>query len=137
MDIEKELQALHRNLMSVTSNYYVSQKQIGVLIYLMLQGLPDRKDRGLRIAVLRAWIGKPMHEMYNVDVMSTKNISGPIASFLIDLLRKSGTDEYVLSKYGCQLIEATAKYVQPTLITTQGIKQSNEAHSEVPTRIQA
>ena len=55
MDIEYELQALHRNLLSTTGDYYVTKKQVFALLYLMVQGLPDRKDRKTRIAVLRAW----------------------------------------------------------------------------------
>lgn len=123
MNIEYELQALHRNLKSALGSYYVTRRQVGALVYLMLQGLPDRKDRPLRIAVLREWIGEPMKTLHNIDVQSTKNITGPMASFLIEILSEPNNPEMILSKYGHKLIEATARYVQSTNSTNQVIGQ--------------
>lgn len=137
MDITHELSALHRNLLSTPGRqYFVSRKQIGSLVCLMMQGLPDRKDRDLRIAVLRAWIADSMKQLFDVEVESTKNISGPIASFLIDLLREPNNPEMVLNDYGHELIEETAKFVQTTRAAPKTPTQS-EASSKVPARVRA
>lgn len=110
MKIEDELYALKQNLLSVNEIRYVSAAQVKALASLITQGL-EHKNRDMRIAVLRVWANDAMKQIVGIEINSGKNITSPIASFLISLLKDPEPDMWTLSPYGQTLIRETEKYV--------------------------
>lgn len=111
MNIEQELEALHTNLLANTDIRYVSQKQLGGLNGLIRKGVED-KSREMRIAILEKWAGEPMRRIANVQEFTTsKNITSPVATFLINLLIVPDSSPWKLSQYGKELIRETEKLV--------------------------
>jgi hypothetical protein len=111
MEINSELEALRQNLLADTSLRYISSKQVGALNGLIRQGLED-KARRMRLNVLREWTGEAMKRIASVEVASTKNLTAPVATFLINLLLEPGSTPWRLSDYGKQLIEQTEKRIK-------------------------
>lgn len=118
MNLADELEAIHRNLTSLDTNRYVTKPQIGAIIMLLQEGI-GKVNRPLRIAVLRAFIAKPMKRMCNVNVQSTKNITGEMASFLIEMLKDPRKPDIRLSAFGQRLITETVKYVEENNLTSE------------------
>lgn len=111
MEISNELDALRENLLADTSIEYVSQLQIGGLNGLIRKGLQD-KSREMRIAVLREWAGDAMWKIARQEINSAKNLTAPVASFLINLLLVPDSTPWRLSSYGKNLIEYTEKSIK-------------------------
>ena len=106
-----EIEALRDNLLANTEIRYISLKQIGGLNGLIRQGL-EEKTRDMRILVLREWAGDAMWAIERQVINSTKNLTSPIASFLINLLKEDDSTPWRLSDYGQRLISITEKAVK-------------------------
>ena len=85
MDLQVELEAIHENLTADTRLLYISQKQAQSLASLMTQGLGEGATKAMRIRALQIIAGPAMKEIYSPThvITSTKNLTGPVASFLI------------------------------------------------------
>lgn len=104
MDIQAELEAHTANLKAVGGiEPYVTQKQVQGIVSLMRQAFPERDQR---IAVLRLIAGPAMQAVAGVEITSTKNLTGRMASYLIEQLREPGSTPWKLSGYGQRLLEA-------------------------------
>lgn len=103
-DFEAELAAMQ---WVISSDYnklvYVSQKQVQGLNALLNQGLSD-KSRDVRIAVVRRLVGEVAKTITGVEVLSTKNLTSPIASYLIEQLKEPDSIPWRLSEHGRWLI---------------------------------
>jgi len=107
MEILVELDALHENLKANPElQPYVTQKQVQGLASLMGQGLED-KSRENRITVLRLLAGPALFDICGVLITSTKNLTGKMASFLIDQLLEPDSNPWRLSEYGRELLSQT------------------------------
>jgi hypothetical protein len=118
MIIEIELEALHENLLAQNRIAYVTLEQIGGLNGLIRKGL-ENKSRMMRIKVLKKWAEPAMKQLTGVTIESSKNLTLPIASFLINLLIEPDTSPWELSSYGKELISETEKLV----LKEMGIEQ--------------
>lgn len=110
MDIESELEALKQNLLADTRIIYCTPQQIGGLNGLIRKGL-ENKSRTVRIAVLKRLAGEAMESIHGVPFESSKALTSPAASFLINLLLEPDTRPWELSSYGRNLIMETEKLV--------------------------
>lgn len=120
MNIERELEALHDNLLANTELRYVSLRQLGGLNGLIRQGL-EHKSKIIRLAVLDRWAGSAMKKLWNIESFdSSKCLTSSAASFLINQLIEQDTHPWELSPYGRKLIEETEKLV---LKEKHGIEQ--------------
>jgi hypothetical protein len=110
MNVESELEALKQNLLADTSLRYASLPQIGGLNGLIRQGLQHR-TREMRLAVLREWAGEAVYRITGEELTSAKNLTSPIATFLINLLLEPDSTPWRLSNYGRSLIAETEKVI--------------------------
>lgn len=111
MNLDNELSAIQWNLLARADMVYVTSKQVLGLVSLMQQGLTDT-SRETRLNILNLWAGEAMRNITGIDITSTKNLTSPVASFLINLLLDNKEDTWKLSDYGKELIkcsEARAK----------------------------
>jgi len=120
MNIQQEIEALQENLLATEKNLtgniasfslrYITLKQIGGLNGLIRMGSVN-KGRKMRIAILKMWAGEPMRRLANIEFASSKNLTGDVASFLINLLRIPDSKPWKLTQYGKDLIRETEKLV--------------------------
>lgn len=103
MNLETELEALNDNLLADTRIIYVTRKQVGGINGLLSMGLEDTSS-DMRHAVLNMFAGRAMKRIAGVDVNSATNLTSPVASFLINLLKEDGVEPWQLSEYGRELI---------------------------------
>jgi hypothetical protein len=103
-NLQETLDAIHDNLIDLPHSL-VSKKQVLTIVFLMNEGLKN-KDRETRIAVLKMLAGPAMKARYNVEIESTKNLSGRIASYLIDQFHDPAYRPHAwrLSPFGRQLL---------------------------------
>lgn len=114
MNLDNELEAIRWALdADCTELIYVTQSQVFGLVSLMRQVLKKREER---IAVLRLLIGDFMEAHFGVTVESTKNVTLPVASYLINQLLEPDSDPWVLSKYGQELLEKAHERVQEVAV---------------------
>lgn len=102
MDFDIEIEALSRNCKAEPNDRLVSQKQVGGICGLLKQGLEDN-GRDMQVAVLGELVGDAMWDIAGVRITSRKNLTGRVASVLIEQLKDP--DEWKLSEYGRQLIK--------------------------------
>jgi hypothetical protein len=118
MDLDAHLEALTDNLKAEHSEIvYVTLGQIRGLNILLKQGLRSQ-NRGMRIAVLGLLAGPAMKDICNVDIQSSKNLTSPVASFLISLLKdpESPEKDWYLSEYGIELLAAAEKRIEESSV---------------------
>lgn len=114
MDFNAELEAIQWVLKTdCTELIYVSRKQVQGLASLMGQEI---KDRDTRIGVLDLLVGDFMYNVFNVIVKSTKNLTSPVASYLISQLRQPNSSPWKLSKHGKWLLENGKQRLQETVV---------------------
>jgi hypothetical protein len=111
MNLDIELQALTQNLLADTSIQFITQLQIGGLNGLLSMGLQDKSPE-TRHAVLRVLAGDAMFKIAGVEVNSAKNLTGPVATFLINILKQLDSSPWRLSRYGTELIAAVESRVK-------------------------
>lgn len=110
-EFEAELEAMRWVIHSDYSKMvYVTQKQIQGLNALLNQGLAD-KSREHRIAVVRVLVGSEAKAITGVAVESTKNLTSPIASYLIEQLKEPDTLPWRLSEHGKWLIHEAEAHI--------------------------
>lgn len=85
MILEVELKAIQNNLDANTDRIWVTAKQLRTLAILMQKGLGST-DRELRIKVLQMIAGPSLIKAFNIQLVSSKNLTSPMASVLIDYL---------------------------------------------------
>lgn len=102
MDFDMELDALHENLRAENDIVYVTRKQVNGVVGLMRQGLED-DSRKNRIDVLQLMAAEPIKSITGVNLITTKQLTLPTASFLISLLKEPG-DDWTLSPYGKEFL---------------------------------
>ena len=113
-----EIEALKQNLLADTSIRYVSLAQIGGLNGLIRQGL-ENKSRRMRVEVLKEWAGEAIHAITGQEITSAKNLTSPIATFLINQLLEPDSNPWRLTPYGKKLIVETEKVI----LKRMGIEQ--------------
>lgn len=106
-DLDAELKALHEELVNTNLEPYVTQKQVQLLASLMGQCITNKKKRReIRIWILNQIAGKAMFRVAGIaEITSTKNITGTMASILIELFL-SDEGDWKPSLYAKRLIEA-------------------------------
>lgn len=106
-DLDAELKALHEELVRTNLEPYVTQKQVQLLASLMGQCITNKKKRReIRIWILNQIAGKAMLRVAGItEITSTKNITGTMASILIELFL-SDEEDWKPSLYAKRLIEA-------------------------------
>lgn len=110
MDFELELQGHRRNLRALSDvEPYVTQKQVRSIAMLMGEVLPGRTDR---INVLRLLAGEPMRAVTGVNIESTKNLTGKMASYLINQFKEPESELMELSDYGREFLIRAAAYTK-------------------------
>ena len=87
MDLDKELRVLNSELEQTNEEPYITQKQAAALAILMSRCIQNKKDkRYIRMYALRLIAGEPLRKVTGVQkIKSTKNLTGTMASILIDL----------------------------------------------------
>ena len=107
MDLEKELQALHKELEYTNLQPYITQKQVKALAILMGKCIENKKyKKEIRIHALNRIAGKALLAVANVgDITSTKNLTGTMAKILLDLFLES-KNSWEPSDYAKRLIGA-------------------------------
>lgn len=114
MDIDTEVQAIRKLMLARPEIVYETSNQVGALAGLMTQCLQN-KDKGIRIAVLRFIVGDVMWDIAGVkEVNSTKNLTSPAASILIELFRDPTQEKWRASDYARELIGAIEQRVTET-----------------------
>lgn len=103
MNLEAELSGLTDNLLADTRIIYVTRNQVGGLNGLLNQGLEDKSPDN-RHAVLNLLAGTAMLRIAGVKVRSATNLTSPVASFLINILKDNDSTQWRLSDYGKELI---------------------------------
>lgn len=111
MDLAIELKALHLNCIATSDTQFVSHRQVGGVCGLLKKGLED-DSRENQIAVLRLLVGPAMAQMANVEIHSRKNLTGDIATTLINLLLEPDSKPWELSEYGQELLIAAEKQIK-------------------------
>lgn len=119
VSLEIEREALYEAIVSVSQpvdylTKFVSEKQVQALASLFSQGLQD-KSRNNRIAVMKFLIGDAIKDTLGVEFTSFKNMTSPIAHFLIDYMRNGNEDSWELSQRGRELITAAEKTIKATV----------------------
>lgn len=89
---------------------YVTQKQIQGLNALLRQGL-STPDREKRIAVVKRLVGAEVRSITGVEVQSTKNLTSPIASYLIEQLKEPNSTPWQLSEHGRWLLHEAEQHI--------------------------
>lgn len=117
MDIDVELYAIRWNLSSKTDIIYITKKQVLALVSLMQQGLTDNR-RETRIEILSLWAGETVKMVTGVEITSTKSLTSPIASFLINLLVDNTQEGWKISEYGKELIKCSEAYIKKYALST-------------------
>lgn len=117
MDLDNELSAIQWNLLSKTDIVYISNKQVLALVSLMQQGLTD-VCRKTRLGILKLWAGEAMRRIAGVEIASTKNLTSPVASFLINLLLDNKEEEWKISDYGRELVKCSEARVKEYALST-------------------
>jgi len=114
MNFDVELDALHANLRAENDIIYVTRKQVNGVVGLMRQGLKD-DSRNNRIDVLRLMAAEAIKSITGVDLITTKQLTLPTASFLISLLKEPG-DDWILSTYGEEFLSMAEARVKVSAI---------------------
>lgn len=110
MNVQAELQAHESNLKTAGGiEPFVTRKQVQGIVSLMRQVIPDRDER---ITVLRLIAGGAMMKVAGIEIQSTKNLTGRMASYLIDQLLEPNSTPWKLSDYGRDFLEATKAYAE-------------------------
>lgn len=125
LDLEEERAVLAEAIASLDHSQYVTARQVQALASLVGQGLTDKR-RDNRIAVMDYLIGQPIKDALGVEFTSFKNISGAIASMLIDLFLVPGSQPWGLNQYGKEIISSAESYVKASAVqhTPEDIQQS-------------
>ena len=113
LNLRTELEALKQNLLADPTIEFVTAAQVGGLNGLIRMGCED-KSRDMRVAILKAWAGDAMMAIAGVEIESSKNLTLPVATFLINLLLEPDSTPWRLSEYGLNLIRATEILVNIT-----------------------
>ncbi len=101
-ELELEIQAMSANIRAQYCGLtYVSLKQITALNGLLNKGLVSKK-RETRIAVVRLLVGPVIKDIVGVDITSTKCLTSPVCSYLIEQLKERYGWE--LSNHGAWLL---------------------------------
>ena len=110
MDFDSELAAIQWALRTdCTRVVYVTRKQVRGLVSLMRQGLKN-PDHDTRVAVLDLLVGEFTHTITGEPVVSTKSLTSPIASYLINQLKEPNSHPWKLNEHGRSLLaEAEAR----------------------------
>ena len=110
MDFEVELDALYRNLTADRRIIYITQKQAVTLASLMSGGL-ESNNRAVRIEVLRLIAEQALEEVAGAKLNSTKNLTSPMASFLINYFRKN-ENSWELADAGRMVLSLAESFVK-------------------------
>jgi hypothetical protein len=107
MDLEKELQSLYDELAATNLRPYITSKQCQALAILMDKCINNKKRRrDIRIHALNRIAGAALADVAGVyNIESTKNLTGTMATRLIDLFLEDKTT-WEPSFYARQLIGA-------------------------------
>jgi hypothetical protein len=114
MELQVEVDAIKQNLLANHNHMvYITLKQAQFLASLINEGLVVKRRR-LRIRVLNILVGDAMKQIAGIEeIQSTKNLTAPVASYLIDLLQDKDGDEWGgLSDYGRELISQAESVVE-------------------------
>ena len=114
-NLEEELLAIYDNLIT-TDTYLLSKRQVGALNGLLTMGLED-KSREMRIAVLQMLAGSAMRfiEGDNFVIKSGKNLTGGVATFLIEQIKQPQSRPWKLSRFGQDLISACENEIKESI----------------------
>lgn len=80
-----------------------TDKQVSGIIRLISQGISDT-SRAARIRVLQRLVGPEIKRLKGVELQSTRDLTSPIASYLINQLKDPRSTEWRLSPHGQWLI---------------------------------
>lgn len=109
-DFAAEVAAMDANIRASYNRYiFVTKKQIMFLNSLLREGL-ESKDRSMKIAVVRLLVEPAVQKIAGVPVTSTKCLTSPIASYLIEQLKER--DGYGLSDHGRWLLKEAELHVR-------------------------
>ena len=111
MVLDVEIGALENNCLADPSMRFVSQKQVGGICGLLKQGLEDT-SRDNQIATLDFLVGAAMFKIAGVRVTSRKNLTSPVASTLIGLLKTPSDDTWELNAYGKELLSRVEERIK-------------------------
>lgn len=111
MNLDDELEGLHRNLLARTEIVFVSDGEVGGVNGLLRMGLKDKSD-DMRHKVLNLLVGPAMIRITGIPVHSAKNLTSPVAIFLIDQLREPESKPWRLSEYGRKLLSLAEERAQ-------------------------
>ena len=105
MDLDRELRILNKELEETNIEPYITAKQAQGLAILMGRCIKDSKrQRDIRIYALELIAGDPLRKVAGVSkVKSTKNLTGSMASILINLFLEEDSG-WQPSKYAERLI---------------------------------
>lgn len=110
MDIVAELKAHECNLKAVGGiEPFVTSKQVQAVACLMRQAIPERTER---IAVLKLMAGNAMKSITGIEIQSTKNLTGRMASYIIAQLLDPNSTPWKLSNYGREFLVAAAAHAK-------------------------
>ena len=118
MVLDTEVGALKRVLRSKEHERFVTSRQIYTLVMLFNEAIPGLK-KPTRIAIMDYLIGDIMWDICEVRVTSFKNITGEIASALIDQLSERIDDEIHISSYGKEVLVRVKNVVETAVVTGQ------------------
>jgi hypothetical protein len=107
--ITVNLKAEHHKALASGSewNLCASDKQLFGLNGLLRQGMKDT-DRRTRLSILKIITGQAVADCLGIrEIVSSRNLSAPMISVLINLLREPESSPWRLSDYGRWLISAT------------------------------
>jgi hypothetical protein len=110
-EFEIELQAMQWVIRSDYSRIiYVTQRQIQGLNALLRQGL-STPEREKRIAIVKCLVGAEVRQITGIEITSTKNLTSPIASYLIEQLKEPNSTPWKLSEHGQWLLNEAERHI--------------------------
>jgi len=111
MNIHDEIAAINWELRTNRCRIiYITAKQVGTLANLINQGL-EEKTHEHRIGVLRILVGSFMKDLTGYDIVSTKSLTSPVASYLIDQFMVPNVHPRRLSDYGREIIAEAERLI--------------------------
>jgi hypothetical protein len=123
MDLQKELDALHKELEQTNLTPFITQKQVQALAIIMgrcITNTPNKHKKEARIWMLNEIAGNALWTVARVEtITSTKNLTGSMASILIDLFKGDAENDWEPSDYAKRLIGALEKRFEAEIRTRE------------------
>jgi hypothetical protein len=116
-----EVRAIEKNLIAIPEHRWVSVKSLRAFNILLQAGLEDT-SRDNRLMVVNLLAGKAVWKISQINpIITTKNLSQEMISFLIKLLKVEDPESWELNDYGKELLASAESEIKklPLSVTSE------------------